>query len=61
MAIIRIHKDTKIRKIKDDKLVDPYIQTLKLNIEQIEKGGYEHFMLKEIFEQPSAIKYTYRG
>jgi glucosamine--fructose-6-phosphate aminotransferase (isomerizing) len=61
MAIIRIHKDTKIRKIKDDKLVDPYIQALKLNIEQIEKGGYEHFMLKEIFEQPSAIKDTYRG
>ena len=61
MAVIRIHKDTKIRKIKDDKLVNPYIQTLKLNIEQIEKGGYEHFMLKEIFEQPSAIKDTYRG
>ena len=61
MAVIRVHKDTKIRKIKDDKLVDPYIQTLKLNIEQIEKGGYEHFMLKEIFEQPSAIKDTYRG
>ena len=61
MAVIRIHKDTKIRKIKDDKLVDPYVQTLKLNIEQIEKGGYEHFMLKEIVEQPSAIKDTYRG
>jgi glucosamine--fructose-6-phosphate aminotransferase (isomerizing) len=61
MAVIRIHKETKIRKIKNDKLVDPYVQTLKLNIEQIEKGGYEHFMLKEIFEQPNAIKDTYRG
>ena len=42
-------------------MLEKYLQTLKLNIEQIEKGGYEHFMLKEIFEQPSAIKDTYRG
>jgi glucosamine--fructose-6-phosphate aminotransferase (isomerizing) len=31
------------------------------NLEQIEKGGYDHFMLKEIYEQPSVIKDTYRG
>jgi len=61
MAIIRRGKDLKIRKIKDDSLVDPYIQELQLNLEQIEKGGYDHFMLKEIYEQPSAIKDTYRG
>ena len=61
MAIIRLDKEIKIRKIKDDSLVDPYIQELQMNLEQIEKGGYEHFMLKEIFEQPSAIKDTYRG
>lgn len=61
MAIIRLEKGVKVRKIKDDSLVDPYIQELKLNIEQIEKGGYDHFMLKEIFEQPSVIKDTYRG
>ena len=61
MAIVRKHKDIKIRKIKDDSLVDPYIQKLKMNLEQIEKGGYEHFMLKEIHEQPNAIKDTYRG
>lgn len=61
MAIIRRDKGVKIRKIKDDSLVDPYIQTLKLNLEQIEKGGYEHFMLKEIYEQPSAILDTFRG
>jgi glucosamine--fructose-6-phosphate aminotransferase (isomerizing) len=30
-------------------------------LEQIEKGGYDHFMLKEIYEQPSVIKDTYRG
>jgi len=61
MAIIRKGKDIKIRKIKDDSLVDPYVQTLKLNLEQIEKGGYEHFMLKEIYEQPNAILDTFRG
>ena len=61
MAIVRSGKPIKVRKIKDDNIVDPYIQELQLNLEQIEKGGYEHFMLKEIYEQPHAIKDTYRG
>ncbi len=61
MANIRLHKPMKIRKIKDDSIVDPYIQELQMNLEQIEKGGYDHFMLKEIYEQPSVIKDTYRG
>jgi glucosamine--fructose-6-phosphate aminotransferase (isomerizing) len=61
MAIIRKFKGVKVRKIKDDTLVAPYIQELKMNLEQIEKGGYDHFMLKEIYEQPHAIKDTYRG
>lgn len=61
MAIVRLHKPMKVRKIKDDSLVDPYVQELQMNLEQIEKGGYEHFMLKEIYEQPSVIKDTYRG
>lgn len=61
MAIIRRGRDVKVRKVKNDKEVKPFIQELQLNIEQIEKGGYEHFMLKEIYEQPSVIKDTYRG
>ncbi|MBP1840338.1 glutamine--fructose-6-phosphate transaminase (isomerizing) [Formosa algae] len=61
MAIIRLGKQIKVRKIKDDSMVDPYVQELQLNLEQIEKGGYEHFMLKEIYEQPSAIQDTFRG
>jgi glucosamine--fructose-6-phosphate aminotransferase (isomerizing) len=61
MAIVRLHKPIKVRKIKDDSLVDPYVQELKMNLEQIEKGGYDHFMLKEIYEQPNVIKDTYRG
>ncbi len=61
MAIIKKGKDIKIRKIKDDSLVDPYVQQLQINLEQIEKGGFDHFMLKEIYEQPKAINDTYRG
>jgi glucosamine--fructose-6-phosphate aminotransferase (isomerizing) len=61
MAVVRLGKKVKVRKIKDDSLVDPYVQKLQLNLDQIEKAGYEHFMLKEIYEQPSAIKDTYRG
>jgi len=61
MAIIRRGKDIKVRKIKGDSLVDPYVQELQLNLEQIEKGGYDHFMLKEIYEQPEAILDTFRG
>tara|TARA_B110001469_G_scaffold123206_1_gene134906 strand:- start:544 stop:2391 length:1848 start_codon:yes stop_codon:yes gene_type:complete len=61
MAVIRLHKPLNVRNIKDDRIVSPYVQELKINLEQIEKGGYDHFMLKEIFEQPNAIKDTYRG
>ncbi|MCF4100475.1 glutamine--fructose-6-phosphate transaminase (isomerizing) [Gillisia sp. M10.2A] len=61
MAVVRTQKQIKVRKIHDDSLVDPYVQELQLNLEQIEKGGYEHFMLKEIYEQPNAIIDTYRG
>jgi glutamine---fructose-6-phosphate transaminase (isomerizing) len=60
-AVIRLHKGIKVRKIADDTLVRPYLTTLKLNLEQIEKGGYAHFMLKEINEQPKAIRDTLRG
>jgi glucosamine--fructose-6-phosphate aminotransferase (isomerizing) len=61
MAIIKLDKGIKIRKIKDDSLVDANVQKLKISLEQIEKNGYDHFMLKEIHEQPKAIIDTYRG
>src|SRR6056297_2319329 len=61
MAIIRLGKEIKLRKIKDDAIAYPRILELQMNLEEIEKGGYEHFMLKEIYEQPRAIKDTYRG
>lgn len=61
MAIIRLGKEIKLRKIKNDAIAYPRILELQMNLEEIEKGGYEHFMLKEIYEQPRAIKDTYRG
>ena len=39
----------------------PYIQELELKLEMLEKGGYEHFMLKEIYEQPRSIADSMRG
>ena len=61
MAVIRLGREIRVREIKSDERIKPFVQELKLNIEQIEKGGYDHFMLKEIYEQPSVIKDTYRG
>ena len=61
MAIVRLGKEIKLRKIKDDAIAYPNILELHMNLEEIEKGGYEHFMLKEIYEQPRAILDTYRG
>jgi len=62
--------DQEIVVIRDGKLsikntanlpLTPYIQTVDLELEAIEKGGYEHFMLKEIFEQPRSIRDCMRG
>lgn len=41
--------------------ISPFIQQLQLDLESIEKGGFEHFMLKEIYEQPKVIKDAIRG
>lgn len=62
--------DQEIAVIKDNKLtiknianlpLTPYIQTIDMELEAIEKGGFEHFMLKEIFEQPKSISDCMRG
>lgn len=45
----------------DDAPATPYIQRLEMELEAIEKGGFEHFMLKEIFEQPRSIRDSMRG
>ena len=61
MATIEFNQEIQVRKIHNNEEVDPTIQELKLSIDAIEKGGYEHFMLKEIFEQPQSIQDTMRG
>lgn len=59
IAIIKNGEFT-IKNIDDVKMT-PYVQTLNLQLEAIEKGGYDHFMLKEIFEQPRSIGDCLRG
>ena len=61
MAILSLEKGIDIRAIADNQVVVPEVQELKLSLEQIEKGGYDHFMLKEIFEQPKSVLDTMRG
>ena len=61
MAVIKLGKGIKVFKINDDSKVEPTIQKLQMSLDQIEKGGFDHFMLKEIHEQPKAITDTFRG
>ena len=61
MAVINQDKGLKMYAIPDNSRLDPHIQELQLSLEKIEKGGYDHFMLKEIYEQPNAIIDTFRG
>jgi glutamine---fructose-6-phosphate transaminase (isomerizing) len=61
LAILKRDRAPKILSLATDTFTDYYIQELELSLDAIEKGGYKHFMLKEIYEQPRAIKDTYRG
>ena len=60
IAIIERGKQLKIKTIKN-KAKTPYVQELEMHLEALEKGGYDHFMLKEIYEQPRSIKDSMRG
>ncbi len=59
VAIIK--RDELILKNLKNDILEPHVQKLDLGISEIEKNGYDHFMLKEIFEQPRSIKDTFRG
>ncbi|HCQ24761.1 MAG TPA: glutamine--fructose-6-phosphate transaminase (isomerizing) [Flavobacteriaceae bacterium] len=61
MAILRAGKDIQVRQTDNDTLRTPTVEELKWNLENIQKGGFPHFMLKEIHEQPDAIRNTLRG
>ena len=60
IAIIKLGEELKIYNISDQEKT-PYIQQLELELEALEKGGYDHFMLKEIHEQPRSIHDCFRG
>jgi glucosamine--fructose-6-phosphate aminotransferase (isomerizing) len=60
IAIAEPGKELKIKTIKNVEIT-PYIQQLQMELELLEKGGYDHFMLKEIFEQPRSIRDSLRG
>jgi len=59
MAII--HRDNLIIKTIDDRPVETRVEQIPFDLEKIEKGGYSHFMLKEIMEQPQTINDSMRG
>ena len=61
MITLSKNRQLKLLNITNDKVVDPLVDRLKWNLENIQKQGYEYFMLKEINEQPDAIKNTLRG
>jgi glucosamine--fructose-6-phosphate aminotransferase (isomerizing) len=60
VAVIDLEEGLKLYDIADQQKT-PFFQELELELEALEKGGYEHFMLKEIHEQPRSIHDCFRG
>ncbi|MEC9221252.1 MAG: glutamine--fructose-6-phosphate transaminase (isomerizing) [Bacteroidota bacterium] len=59
--VAEVNREELVITTVDNVVQTPYIQELKMELEQLEKGGFEHFMLKEIFEQPKSIFDSFRG
>ncbi len=57
---IKLGEELFIRTIHDVEAI-PYVQELEMNLDSIEKAGFEHFMMKEIYEQPRIVRDTMRG
>ena len=60
IAVLDLNEGLKITNLRNQEKT-PYVQALELQLEALEKGGYEHFMLKEIHEQPRSIQDCFRG
>ena len=60
IAILDRHKGFRLKNIRNQEQ-SPVIQELSMQLEAIEKGGYDHFMLKEIYEQPKSVRDCMRG
>lgn len=54
-------KEIEIRSLDNEKLIKPEIKQIQLSLDDIEKGGFDHFMLKEIFEQPKSLNLCMNG
>ena len=61
MALLAPNKTLDVRHIQNGERLTPKIQELQWNLENIQKDGFDHFMLKEIHEQPNALRDTLRG
>ncbi len=60
IAVLTRSQELQIRTTKN-KEKTPYVQQLEWNLSELEKGGYDHFMMKEIYEQPRSIRDSMRG
>ncbi len=60
IAVLTRGEELKITTIQNENKT-PYVQELEWNLSELEKGGYDHFMMKEIYEQPSSIRDSLRG
>lgn len=60
IAILTRGEELKIKTIRNQDKT-PYVQELEWNLSELEKGGYDHFMMKEIYEQPRSIRDSLRG
>ena len=60
IALLNLKNGLSLKTIGNEEKT-PYIQELEMHLEALEKGGYEHFMLKEIYEQPQSILDSMRG
>jgi glutamine---fructose-6-phosphate transaminase (isomerizing) len=60
IAVVRRNEPLVIKTIHNE-AITPYMQKLQMQLDMIEKGGYDHYMLKEIYEQPNSIMDSMRG
>ena len=60
IAVVRRNQELVIKTIHNE-TITPYMQKLQMQLDMIEKGGYDHYMLKEIYEQPNSIMDSMRG
>ena len=61
MVVVKRGEDFEVKTLENIKIDNPKVHEIDMKIEELEKGGYEHFMLKEIFQQPQTVRESMRG